>query len=121
MIKYYYIKKQNFLTGNLYNNLLLNIILLEIFNILLKISRLVKIILKNISLKYIMEENIESNNLNKVKEEEKEHKIYQGLQKPDYTPETEKIQGPSHDSPYQDKVTQGIEEKEFSFNFLPKK
>jgi hypothetical protein len=51
MIKYYYIKKQSFLTGNLYNNLLLNIKLLQIFNILLKITSLVKNLLKNYKFK----------------------------------------------------------------------
>jgi len=65
--------------------------------------------------------NLKDNKENYQKEkEDNEHEIYPKIENPDFTPEKQKILGPTHVSCSNDKVTQGIEEQEQNFNFINK-
>jgi hypothetical protein len=59
-------------------------------------------------------EKINNNEDNKT--DKKKHEIDKDKGKPDFTPDKEKIKGPTHASSAQDKVTTGIESNEFDYN-----
>ena len=53
---------------------------------------------------------------NNNNEDLKEHEIYKTTDKPDFTPEKEKIKGPTHASSSGDKVEMGISKDELKTN-----